>query len=97
MIKKLRKFLKENNIDYLLVNSTDEFISDRLYKGWNGIQLNEGGVGCGDWVLIAPTERHWNYIIREIYLNEWSSAQTIRKCKKLSQKILKEIEKAEVE
>ena len=26
MIKNLRKFLKENNIDYLLVNSTDEFL-----------------------------------------------------------------------
>lgn len=26
MIQKLRKFLKENNIDYLLVNSTDEFL-----------------------------------------------------------------------
>lgn len=77
------------------INSTDEFISDRLYHGWNGIQLNEGVLGCGDWVLIAPTERHWNYIIREVYLNEWSSAQTIRRCRKLSQKILKEIEKVE--
>lgn len=76
------------------VSSTDEFISDRMSRGWNGVQLDEGVLGCGDWVLIAPTERHWNYIVREVYLNPWSSAQTIRRCRKLSQKILKEIEEA---
>ena len=79
------------------ISSTDEFISSMISKGWEAVQLDEGTLGVGDWVLIAPTERHWNYIIREVYLNAWSSAQTIRKCRKLSQKILKEIEKVEVE
>ena len=26
MIKKLREFLKENKLDYLLINTTDEFL-----------------------------------------------------------------------
>lgn len=78
------------------ISSTDGFINSMIEKGWNGIQLNEGSLGVGDWVLIAPNERKWNFIIREVYLNAWSSAQTIRRCRKLSQKILKEIEKVEV-
>ena len=76
------------------ISSTEEFISSMSDKGWDCIQLNEGGVGIGDWVLVAPTENKWNFIVREKFLNEWSSAQTIRRCRKLSQKILKEIEKA---
>ena len=77
--------------------STEEFICNMGEKGWDCIQLNEGGLGIGDWVLVAPTERHWNFVIREKYLNAWSSAQTIRRCRKLSQKVLKEIEKVEEE
>lgn len=75
------------------ISSTEEFIASMIERGWECVQLSEGSLGIGDCVLIAPTERHWNFIIREKFLNEWSSAQTIRRCKKLSQAILKEIEK----
>lgn len=75
------------------ISSTEEFVQSMIKNGWECIQLNEGVLGLGDLVLIAPTERHWNYIIKEQFLNEWSSAQTIRRCRKLSQKILKEIKK----
>jgi hypothetical protein len=77
------------------INSTDAFISKLCRQGYEAIQLNEGSLGIGDWVLIAPDEKHYNFVIREVYLNEWSSAQTIRRCAKLSQRILKEIEEAE--
>ena len=77
------------------VSSTDDFIRSMSARNWTCIQLNEGVLGVGDWVLIAPTEHQWNFVIREKYLNAWSSAQTIRKCRKLSKAIMKEIEKAE--
>lgn len=79
------------------ISSTQEFISSMIEKGWDCIQLDEGVLGVGDLVLIAPDDKHYNFVIREVYLNEWSSGQTIRKCAKLSKKILKEIEKAELE
>ena len=74
------------------VSSTEDFIRSLSARDWECIQLNEGSLGIGDWVCIAPTDHQWNFVIREKFLNEWSSAQTIRKCRKLSKAILKEIE-----
>lgn len=79
------------------ISSTGKFIQSMIEKGWEYVQLREGVLGHGDCVLISPTERNWNYIIREVYLNSWSSAQTIRKCRKLSKAILNEIEKSREE
>ena len=75
------------------VSSTEDFVRSLIARGLEGIQLNEGCLGIGDWVLIAPRETQWNFVIREKFLNEWQSAHTIRKCKKISKAILKEIEK----
>lgn len=73
-----------------------------ISKGWDAVQLNEGSLGLGDWVLIAPDEKYWNFVIREVPLRSWmdsvgswESAQTIRRCRKLSQRILKEMEEIE--
>lgn len=71
--------------------AADELISTMFERSYECINLREGVLGSGDWVLIAPDEEHYNFVIREVVLNEWSSAHTIRRCKKLSQKILKEI------
>lgn len=74
------------------ISSTEDFISSMIEKGWEAVQLNEGTLGIGYWVLIAPDDKHYNFVIREVYYNMYSSVQTIRRCRKLSQKILKEIE-----
>lgn len=76
------------------ISSTEEFIRSMCDKGWNGIQLSEGVLGIGDWVLVAPTERNYNFVIKEIPLNSWSSAQTIRRARKISQRMQKRIDKA---
>lgn len=76
------------------VSSTDEFIRDMCNRGWEGIQLDEGVLGVGDWVLIAPTERQWNYVIKEEYAGAYQSLQTIRRCRKISQALQKRIDKA---
>lgn len=75
------------------ISSTEDFIRSLSARGWECIQLDEGSLGIGDWVCIAPTDKQWNFVIRERFLNEWSSAQTIRKCRKISKALLKEIEK----
>lgn len=77
------------------ISSTEEFVNSMIDKGWEYIQLSEGSLGIGDIVLVAPNEKKWNFVIREVFLNAWSSAQTIRRCRKLSQKLLKEIEEKE--
>jgi len=75
------------------VSSTDALIADLCKKGWEGIQLNEGSLGCGDWVLIAPTERYWNYVIKEVYVGPYASGQTIRRCRNISKAMQKRIDK----
>ena len=76
------------------VSSTYKFIQDMYNKGWEAIQLNEGSLGCGDWVLIAPNERKWNFVIKEVYIGPYSSGQTIRRCRNISQALQKRIDKA---
>ena len=73
--------------------STEEYIESIVIKyGHEAIQLNEGSLGIGDWVLISPDDKHYNIVIREVFVSSVCSGQTIRKCKTLSNKILKEIE-----
>lgn len=73
--------------------STEEYIESIVSKyGHEAIQLNEGSLGIGDWVLISPDDKHYNIVIREVFVSSVCSGQTIRKCKTLSNKILKEIE-----
>lgn len=78
---------------YYSYEAVDEFIS-RLYEsGYETIQLNEGTLGSGDWVLIAPNDNQYNFVIREVALNEWSSGHTIRRCSKISKKLQAEIDR----
>ena len=73
--------------------STEEYIESIVNKyGHKAIQLNEGSLGIGDWVLVSPDDKHYNIVIREVFVSSVCSGQTIRKCKTLSKKILKEIE-----
>ena len=74
--------------------STEEYIDSIVSKyGHEAVQLNEGSLGIGDWVLISPDEKHYHIVIREVYVSSVCSGQTIRKCSKLSEKLLKEIER----
>ncbi len=73
----------------------DEFAQRLCERGWEYVQLLEGCLGSGDFVLIAPDDKHYNFVIREVYLNEWSSAQTIRRAAKISKRLQKEIDDAE--
>lgn len=68
---------------------------DRLSgMGYTSIQLREGVLGSGDFVCIAPDEKHYHFIVREVALNEWSSAHTVRRSGKISKALQAEIDEA---
>lgn len=69
----------------------DDFLAP---LGYEWIQLEEGSLGLGKVVFLSPDDKHWNYVVREQYLNEWSSAHTIRKCAKISKALQREIDMA---
>lgn len=77
------------------ISSTEQFVDEMMEKGWEYIQIREGVLGLGDILLLAPEDKKWNFVIREVPLNMYSSGQTIRRCQKLSKALLKEIEAAE--
>lgn len=77
------------------VSSTENFVDEVIKKGWECVQIHEGVLGLGDMLLLAPEGKKWNFVVREVPLNMYSSGQTIRRCQKLSKALLKEIEAAE--
>lgn len=76
------------------IGETGKLIDNLLDHGYTQVQLNEGCLGYGDAVFLAPDENHYNFIIKEVSLNEWSSGQTIRKCAKLSKSLQDKIDYA---
>lgn len=50
------------------------------------LQLDEGVLGSGNWLLFDYSGRLKFIVIKEVYLNEWSSAHTIRKYNKIPKK-----------
>lgn len=77
------------------VGETKKFIDHLVDKGWDCVCVAEGCCGIGDWICIAPDDRHYNFIINEVYLNAWSSGQTVRRQAKLSKQNLARLNKAE--
>ena len=71
-------------------------LRDRLVNeyGYNTIQLHEGVLGSGSFVCLAPDDKHYNFVVREVYINEWSSGHTVRRCAKISKKLQSEIDAA---
>lgn len=75
-------------------NAISDIVEILLNSGYKYIQLREGSLGYGDAVLIAPDENKYHFVIREVYLNEWSSGHTVRRCRTISKKLQAEIDKA---
>ena len=56
----------------------DNIINEYIQKGGMAKQLSEGVLGSGDWLLYDNRGKLKFIVIKEIALNEWSSAHTIR-------------------
>ena len=71
----------------------DNLIERYTNKGGEALQTSEGVLGSGDWLLYDFGGKLKFIVIREIYLNSWSSAHTVRmynRIPKKYQKILNE-------
>lgn len=79
------------------ISSTQKLIDEYTEKGGCVFQIQEGILGLGDLVLYDEREpaKLKTFVIREIALNEWSNAQTIRAYNKMPKKYRDMIEKGE--
>ena len=75
-------FKKVTYYDY---QEIDKLIEKLLEEGYDCIQLSEGILGSGNWICIpADSGNYYHFIIKEVYINQWQSGHTVRKCRKLS-------------
>ncbi len=71
--------------------SINKLIDDCVNNhGYTIAQIRDGSLGYGKMVLVAPAG-YWNFVIEEVYLNEWSSGHTVRKCRAISKRLQTEI------
>lgn len=70
------------------MNYLEELETDLLSEGWEARYWNEGCLLNGDHVLQAPDDKHYSFVIRENYANEWSSYYTIMRCRTIPQKYI---------
>lgn len=82
-------------MNYYTYEAAEKMIDTLTEKGYTPISLREGTLGIGDWVLVAPEENMYNFVIREVYINPWKSGHTIRRCGKISKALQAEIDAAE--
>lgn len=75
IFKKEQKRYSWRDVDNLIKRYTDE--------GGQAIQLSEGVLQSGNWVLYDPECRLCAFVIKEVYVNGWTSEQTIRRYNKL--------------
>lgn len=71
---------------YYSCTSMDNFISGYIERGGQAYCIDDGVLTSGDWILFDNRGKLKFCIIKEVYINDWSSAQTIRRYKKLPKK-----------
>ena len=74
--------------------ATEKLMDRLLSYGYEAIQLSEGVLGLVDYVFLSNDPHKYNFLIRERYLNAWSSGQTIRRFTNISKNLQLEIDKA---
>ena len=75
-------------------SSTGKIINFLAENGYDLITIDEGTLGYGHIIALAPDDKHYNVEIQEVYLNEWNSGHTIRNFDKISKRIEKLLETA---
>ena len=66
--------------------SVDDFIGNYVEQGGEVAVIDEGCLAHGLTILYDAANRLYNYIITEVPLNCWSSADKVRRYKKLPKK-----------
>lgn len=74
--------------------TVENLLQSAVDNDYEIIEINEGSLGYGHMLLLSHRDGWCNVEITEKYLNEWSSAHTIRKFTKISKRIQKLIDDA---
>ena len=69
------------------LTACDKLIDAYIEKGGEMRTIKEGSLGLGEIILFGKKLK--TSLIKEVYLNEWSSGHLIRKYKKTPKKYLK--------
>ena len=85
MAKTIREMFPREKTLYT-VSSVEELIAKYTEAGGQVLQMQEGTLGCGDILLHDPAGKLYTFVIREVYINEWSSGHTVRKYRKIPAK-----------
>lgn len=93
MAKTLREMFPREKTLYTST-SVDELIAKYTEAGGQVLQMREGTLGCGDVLLYDETGKLYTFVIREVYINEWSSGHTVRKYRKIPAKYQAMVEAA---
>lgn len=65
-------------------------------QGYVTEPVAEGVCGFGTFLMWGPTEQHRNFLIREVYENEWTSRYTVEQFTKMPKKLMRDVEKMKV-
>lgn len=70
------------------LETINKFIADLTDLDYQLVEIQEGTLGYGEILMLAPDEETmYHYVITERYLNEWSSAHSVRRVGKLSKRL----------
>ena len=75
------------------LNSIIRLIDRYIERGGQAHQINEGVLMHGDWLLFDTNGLLKTIIIKEVYVNAWTSEQTVRMYNKTPLKYQKIIDK----
>ena len=71
------------------IEDINNLISKYTKVGGEVVTIEEGVLGLGTLLLCHHDKHFKTFIIKEIFLNEWSSGNTVRGYKKCPQKYIK--------
>lgn len=74
------------------ISSVEKLIANYLERGGQMLQMREGVLGCGDVLLYDECGKLKTYVIHEVALNSWNSAQKVRAYNKMPEKYRKMME-----
>ena len=73
------------------IGFTQDFIDKYVEKGGEWLTIDEGCLGVGNVILFDTTGKLRSFVIKEVPLNVWNSAQSIRGYNKLPDKYVQMI------
>ena len=76
--------------------AVENYINNKLIPAGYAVEIVEGCL-IDNYYCFAPDEFHYNFVFREVAVNEWSSALRMERSMKISQENIEFYEKAQEE